>query len=148
LQLSELHAAFDDYKNKYALQQKLVIDLEATELKLAEVVQERDTLLTKVKGLEDKVRGLEDKLKETEGKGAEGVFTEEEKAVDRAGIYAGLSRAMLVSKIFELNDNMLETASSQFHNAVAQIRALNAGMKLNLEGLDEQVMTPQDDEEI
>ncbi|MCI68295.1 hypothetical protein A2U01_0089555, partial [Trifolium medium] len=46
LQLSELHAAFDDYKNKYALQQKLVIDLEATEAKLAEVVQERDTLLT------------------------------------------------------------------------------------------------------
>ncbi|MCI44519.1 hypothetical protein A2U01_0065758, partial [Trifolium medium] len=44
LQLSELHAAFDDYKNKYALQQKLVMDLEATETKLAEVVQERDTL--------------------------------------------------------------------------------------------------------
>ncbi|MCI77538.1 hypothetical protein A2U01_0098808, partial [Trifolium medium] len=32
---------------------------------------------------------------------------------------------------------MLETASSQFHNAVTQIRALNAGMELNVEGLDE-----------
>ncbi|MCI75511.1 hypothetical protein A2U01_0096780, partial [Trifolium medium] len=75
-------------------------DLEVTEAKLAEVVQERDTLLTKVKGLDDKVRALEDKLKETEGKGAEEVITEEERAVDRAGIYARLSRAMLVSKIF------------------------------------------------
>ncbi|MCI61854.1 hypothetical protein A2U01_0083111, partial [Trifolium medium] len=48
LQQSELYAAFDDYKNKYALQQKLVMDLEATKTKLAEVVQERDTLLTTV----------------------------------------------------------------------------------------------------
>ncbi|MCI74178.1 hypothetical protein A2U01_0095442, partial [Trifolium medium] len=78
-------------------------------------VQERDTLLTKVKGLNDKVRALEDKLKETEGKGAEDIITGEERAVDRAGIYAGLSRAMLVSKIFDLNDTMLETISSQFH---------------------------------
>ncbi|MCI43707.1 hypothetical protein A2U01_0064945 [Trifolium medium] len=94
-------------------------------------------------------------MKETEGKGAEDVITEEEKAVDRADIYAGLRPAMLVSKIFELNDNMLETASSQFHNAIAQIRALNAGMELNMEGLDEekevrdgQVVPPQDEEEI
>ncbi|MCI67085.1 hypothetical protein A2U01_0088343, partial [Trifolium medium] len=36
LQLSELQATFDDYKNKYALQQKLVVDLEVTEAKLAE----------------------------------------------------------------------------------------------------------------
>ncbi|MCI78819.1 hypothetical protein A2U01_0100090, partial [Trifolium medium] len=54
---------------------KLVIDLEVTETKLAEVVQERDALLTTVKGLEDKVRALEDKLKETEGRGAEDVIT-------------------------------------------------------------------------
>ncbi|MCI77506.1 hypothetical protein A2U01_0098776, partial [Trifolium medium] len=58
----------------------------------------------RVKDLEDRVRRLEDKLKETEGKSAEDVITEEEKTVDRAGIYAGLSRAMLVAKIFELND--------------------------------------------
>ncbi|MCI54031.1 hypothetical protein A2U01_0075278, partial [Trifolium medium] len=91
-----------------------------------------------VKGLEDRVCELEDKLKETEGRSAEDVITEEEKAVDRAGVYAGLSRAMLVSEIFELNDTMLETVSSQFHNAVAQIRALNAGIELNMEGLDEE----------
>ncbi|MCI34435.1 hypothetical protein A2U01_0055655, partial [Trifolium medium] len=73
----------------------------------------------------------------------------------RAGVYAGLSRAMLVSKIFELNDTMLETASSQFHNAVAQICALNVGMELNMEGLDEekevrdgQVVPPQDEEDL
>ncbi|MCI90986.1 hypothetical protein A2U01_0112280, partial [Trifolium medium] len=69
-------------------------------------------------GLEDRVSALEDKLKETEGRGAEEVITEEERAIDRVGVYAGLSRAMLVSRIFELNDTMLETASSQFHNAV------------------------------
>ncbi|MCI65858.1 hypothetical protein A2U01_0087116, partial [Trifolium medium] len=84
------------------------MDLEATETKLAEVVQERDTLLTTVNGLEGKVRALEDKLKETEGRGDEDIITEEERVVDHAGVYAGLSRAMLVSKIFELNDTMLE----------------------------------------
>ncbi|MCI58614.1 hypothetical protein A2U01_0079869, partial [Trifolium medium] len=91
------------------MQKKLVIDLKATEAKLAEVIQERDTLLAMVKDLEDMVRGLKDKLKETEGKSAEDVIIEEEKTVDRAGIYAGLSRAILVAKIFELNDSMLET---------------------------------------
>ncbi|MCI73336.1 hypothetical protein A2U01_0094600, partial [Trifolium medium] len=71
------------------------------------------------------------------------------------GVYVGLSRAMLMSKIFELNDTMLKTASSQFHNSVAQIRALNTGMELNMEGLDKekevrdgQVVPPQDEEEI
>ncbi|MCI54856.1 hypothetical protein A2U01_0076106, partial [Trifolium medium] len=46
-----------------------------------------------------RVRALEDKLKEAEGRGVEEVITEEEMAVDRAGVYAGLSRVMLVSKI-------------------------------------------------
>ncbi|MCI60185.1 hypothetical protein A2U01_0081440, partial [Trifolium medium] len=78
------------------------------------------------------------KLKETGGKGSEDAVTEEERVVDQAGVYVGLSRAMLVSKIFELSDSMLEAASSQFHNVVAQIRALNAGTKLNMEGLDEE----------
>ncbi|MCI78033.1 hypothetical protein A2U01_0099303 [Trifolium medium] len=62
---------------------------------------------------------------------------------------------MLVSKIFELNDTMLETASCQFHNAMAQIRALNTGMELNMVGLDEekevrdrQVVSPQDEDEL
>ncbi|MCI58432.1 hypothetical protein A2U01_0079687, partial [Trifolium medium] len=91
---------------------QLVKDLEVAEAKLAEVTQERDTLLATVKGLEGRVSALEDKLKETEGRGVEEVITEEEKAVDRAGVYAGLSRAMLVSRIFDLNDSMLETASS------------------------------------
>ncbi|MCI69562.1 hypothetical protein A2U01_0090825, partial [Trifolium medium] len=49
---------------------------------------------------------------------------------------------------------MLETASSQFHNVVAQICALNAGIELNMEGLDEEkevrnglVVPPQDEED-
>ncbi|MCI96940.1 hypothetical protein A2U01_0118240, partial [Trifolium medium] len=66
----------------------------------AEVTQERDALLASVQGFEDRVRVLEDKLKETEGRGPEDTVTNEEKAIDRAGVYAGLSRAMLVSKIF------------------------------------------------
>ncbi|MCI81547.1 hypothetical protein A2U01_0102821, partial [Trifolium medium] len=68
LQLSELQAAFDDYKNKYDLQQQLVKDLEVAEAKLAEVTQERDALLVTIKGLEDRVSALEGKLKETEGR--------------------------------------------------------------------------------
>ncbi|MCI74586.1 hypothetical protein A2U01_0095850, partial [Trifolium medium] len=78
---------------------------EVVEAKLTEVTQERDTLLAKVQDLEDGVRALEGKLKETGGEGSKDAVTEEEKAVDQAGVYAGLSRAMLVSKIFELNDS-------------------------------------------
>ncbi|MCI80854.1 hypothetical protein A2U01_0102125, partial [Trifolium medium] len=74
---SELQAAFDDYKNKYALQQELVGDLEAAEAKLTEATRERDTLLATVQGLEDRVRVLEDKLKESEGRGVEDAVTEE-----------------------------------------------------------------------
>ncbi|MCI50663.1 hypothetical protein A2U01_0071907, partial [Trifolium medium] len=86
LQLSELQATFDDYKNKNALQQKLVVDLEVAEAKLAEATQERDTLLATVQGLEDRVCALEDKLKEIEGRGPEDTVTDEERAVDRAGV--------------------------------------------------------------
>ncbi|MCI88313.1 hypothetical protein A2U01_0109600, partial [Trifolium medium] len=35
-QFREMTVAFDDYKNKYALQQNLVKELEETEAKLAE----------------------------------------------------------------------------------------------------------------
>ncbi|MCI06458.1 hypothetical protein A2U01_0027518 [Trifolium medium] len=48
---------------------------------------------------------------------------------------------------------MLEAASSQFHNAVVQLIALNPGMELNTAGLDEekevrngQVVTPPPEE--
>ncbi|MCI97168.1 hypothetical protein A2U01_0118469, partial [Trifolium medium] len=67
---------------------KLVKDLEVAEAKLVEVTHERDALLVKVKGLEERVCALEDKLKEAGGRGVEEVITEEERAVDRAGVYA------------------------------------------------------------
>ncbi|MCI37515.1 hypothetical protein A2U01_0058739, partial [Trifolium medium] len=49
-QLREMTVAFDDYKNKHALQLDLVKDLEETEAKLAEVVKERDALVEQIKG--------------------------------------------------------------------------------------------------
>ncbi|MCI40638.1 hypothetical protein A2U01_0061871, partial [Trifolium medium] len=55
-----------------------------------------------------------------------------------AGVYAGFSRAQLVRTILELNDTMLETANSQFHNVVAQLRVLNVELELNVDGLDEE----------
>ncbi|MCI69092.1 hypothetical protein A2U01_0090353, partial [Trifolium medium] len=55
--------AFDDYKNKHALQLNLVKDLEETEAKLAEVVKERDALVEQVKGLREMVAELEEKMK-------------------------------------------------------------------------------------
>ncbi|MCI76128.1 hypothetical protein A2U01_0097397, partial [Trifolium medium] len=54
-QLWEMTVAFDDYKNKHALQQNLVKELEETEAKLTEVVKERDALLEQVKELKEKV---------------------------------------------------------------------------------------------
>ncbi|MCI43970.1 hypothetical protein A2U01_0065209, partial [Trifolium medium] len=53
-QLREMTAAFDDYKNKHALQLGLIKDLEKTEAKFAEVVKERDALVEQVKGLNEK----------------------------------------------------------------------------------------------
>ncbi|MCI92634.1 hypothetical protein A2U01_0113930, partial [Trifolium medium] len=57
---------FDDYKNKHALQQNLVKELEETKVKLAEVVKERDALLEQVKELKEKVAHLEEKMKSAE----------------------------------------------------------------------------------
>ncbi|MCI74374.1 hypothetical protein A2U01_0095638, partial [Trifolium medium] len=44
-------------------------------------------------------------------------------------------------------------SSSQFHNAIAQLRVLNPSVELNVEGLDEekevrggQIVTPPDEE--
>ncbi|MCI85007.1 hypothetical protein A2U01_0106285, partial [Trifolium medium] len=61
-----------------------------------------------------------------------------EKEADPAGIYTESSRAELITKIFEVESTMIEAASSQFHNAVTQLRALNPDVALNLEGLDEE----------
>ncbi|MCI88131.1 hypothetical protein A2U01_0109417, partial [Trifolium medium] len=71
------------------------------------------------KELEDKILSLEGKLKSAEVT----LVVEEEKEADPAGIYTESSRAELITKIFEVESTMIEAASSQFHNAVAQLRA-------------------------
>ncbi|MCI04727.1 hypothetical protein A2U01_0025774, partial [Trifolium medium] len=88
LKLSEMKVSFDDYKNK-------------------------DGLLVRVKGLEEKISGLEEKLKSAEVT----LIGEEEEKADPAGIYVESSRAEMIAKIFEVESNMIETSSSQFHNA-------------------------------
>ncbi|MCI55157.1 hypothetical protein A2U01_0076407, partial [Trifolium medium] len=65
-------------------------------------------------------------------------MVEEEKEADPAGIYTKSSLAELITKIFKVESTMIETSSSQFHNAVAQLRALNPDVELNMEGLDEE----------
>ncbi|MCI15005.1 hypothetical protein A2U01_0036140, partial [Trifolium medium] len=122
---------FDDYKNKYALQKKLITDLETTETKLADVVKDRDALLVRVKELEEKISGMEEKLKSAEVT----LIGEEEKKADPTGVYTECSRTELITKVFEVEGSVLEAASSQFHNAVAQLRILN--LELIVEGLDE-----------
>ncbi|MCI22645.1 hypothetical protein A2U01_0043821, partial [Trifolium medium] len=113
---------FQYLRKKDAAQKKkeFVTTLETTEAKLADVVKERDGLLQRVKELEDKILSLEGKLKSAEVT----LMVEEEKEADLSGIYTESSRAELITKIFEVEYTMIEAASSQFHNAVAQLRAL------------------------
>ncbi|MCI09384.1 hypothetical protein A2U01_0030470 [Trifolium medium] len=129
---------------------RIITDLETTEAKLADVVKERDGLLVRVKELEEKISRLEEKLKSSEVT----LIGEEEKKADPGGIYVESSRAELIAKIFEVESNMIETSTSQFHNAIAQLRVLNPGVELKMEGLDEekevcggQIVTPPDEEE-
>ncbi|MCI77888.1 hypothetical protein A2U01_0099158, partial [Trifolium medium] len=58
----ELKAAFDDYKNKYALQVDLVNTLEEVETRLDAVTKERDSLLEQVKVRNEQIASLEEKL--------------------------------------------------------------------------------------
>ncbi|MCI28337.1 hypothetical protein A2U01_0049537, partial [Trifolium medium] len=61
--LTNMKVSFNDYKEKYALQETLITDLEKAEGKLAELVKERDVLTLEVKELKEKIAGLEEKLK-------------------------------------------------------------------------------------
>ncbi|MCI51266.1 hypothetical protein A2U01_0072510, partial [Trifolium medium] len=81
-QLREMTVAFDNYKNKHALQQNLVKELEETKAKLAEVVNERDALLEQVNELKEKVAELEEKMKSAEVT----LIAEEERKADPAGL--------------------------------------------------------------
>ncbi|PNX82252.1 hypothetical protein L195_g038281 [Trifolium pratense] len=152
-QLSSSQAAFTEYQKQYALQLEVQESLKSAQAKLEEVTKERDASLARVEELEGQIRGLELKLKEHSKQVVADVVDEEEKVVDPAGVYAAFSRARLVQTIMDLNDNMIEAASSQFTNAVEQLKILNAGKDLTLEGIDEDkvvrdgaIVTPPDDE--
>ncbi|MCI48280.1 hypothetical protein A2U01_0069523, partial [Trifolium medium] len=93
LKLSGTEAAFDDYKNKNALNKKLVTNIEDLEVKLADVTKERDALLGKVEEKEGKIKELEEKLKAAESSAEVTMISEEEKAADPAGDYTMMSRA-------------------------------------------------------
>ncbi|PNX63646.1 hypothetical protein L195_g061733, partial [Trifolium pratense] len=103
--------------------------------------------------LESQIHELELKLEERAKQVVSEVVDEEEKVVDPAGVYAAFSRARLVQTIMDLNDSMIDAASSQFTNAVEQLKLLNADKDLTLEGMDEDkvvrdgaIVTPPDDE--
>ncbi|PNX60157.1 hypothetical protein L195_g060046, partial [Trifolium pratense] len=127
--------------------------LKSAQVKLEEVTKEREASLARVKELEGQIRELKLKLEACAKQVVPEVVDEEEKDVDPAGVYADFSRARLVQTIMELNDSMIDAASSQFTNAVEQLKLLNADKVLTLEGLDEDkvvrdgvILTPPDDE--
>ncbi|MCI26453.1 hypothetical protein A2U01_0047648, partial [Trifolium medium] len=133
-QLREMMAAFDDYKNKHALQQDLMKDLEKAEAKLAEVVKEKDVLVGQVKGLNEKVAELEEKMKSAEVT----LIAEEERGADPAGLYEDFSQADLVKTVLDWQGSIVEVSSSQFRNAIVQIQLLNPNVEINLDDLDEE----------
>ncbi|PNX56308.1 hypothetical protein L195_g049814, partial [Trifolium pratense] len=136
-QLSSSQAAFTEYQKQYALQLEVQESLKSAQAKLEEVTKERDASLARVKELEGQIRELELKLEERSKQVVPEVVDEEEKNADPAGVYAAFSRARLVQAIMELNDSMIDAASSQFINVVEQLKILNAGKDLTLEGMDE-----------
>ncbi|MCI60537.1 hypothetical protein A2U01_0081793, partial [Trifolium medium] len=73
-----LRAAFDDYKNKYALQVDLVKTLEEVEARLDVVTKDRDLLLEQVKRRDEQIASMEEKLRTAEAI----AITEEEKELD------------------------------------------------------------------
>ncbi|MCH88114.1 hypothetical protein A2U01_0008995 [Trifolium medium] len=148
-QLREMTVAFDDYKNKYALQLNLVKDLEEAEVRLAEVVREKDALVEQVKGLKERIAALKEKIKSAEV----ALISPEEQKLDPAGDYAEASRADLNKKILDFEASMIAVASAQFQNAVAQLRILNPNIEFVEDGLDEdkdvregRIATPRDDD--
>ncbi|PNX67602.1 hypothetical protein L195_g063594, partial [Trifolium pratense] len=78
--------------------------------------KEREASLARVQELEGQIRELELKLEACAKQVVPEVVDEEEKDVDPAGVYADFSRARLVRTIMELNDSMIDAASSQFTN--------------------------------
>ncbi|GAU51984.1 hypothetical protein TSUD_417830 [Trifolium subterraneum] len=137
------------------VEKDLSLETKALEESQAKVTQlEKDLLDAREeeRRLKDKVGELEEKLSSMT---LVSTADEEEKSVDPAGTYAGLTRAGLISKIYEVSDLQLEVASSSFKNAVAQLRVLNPGVELITEGLDEmkeivdgRIASPALDEEV
>ncbi|MCI17353.1 hypothetical protein A2U01_0038500, partial [Trifolium medium] len=80
------------------------------------------------------IAGLEEKLKTVEAT----AITEEEKAMDPDGAYAGFSRVDFVRTVLDWKGSVVEVSSGQFRNVVAQIKLLNPNVELNLSGLDEE----------
>ncbi|MCI30558.1 hypothetical protein A2U01_0051768 [Trifolium medium] len=127
--------------------------LKTVQAKLDEVTRERDVSLAKIEELEGQIQELKLKVDERAKQVISEAIDEEEKTVDPAGVYADFSRARLVQTIMDLNDSMIDAASSQFANAVEQLKLVNADKDLIFEGIDEDkvvrdgaIVTPPEDE--
>jgi chromosome segregation ATPase len=124
LDYEELGASYDAYKDKYQLQIELTQTLKTKEEEVERLVKEREDLLTKVTGLEGQLQKLS-------------IPDEEEKKEDPQGTFGSASRGSLIRQLVEAQNLAVEMATSSFHNAVAQIQILNAGVELKLDGLDD-----------
>ncbi|MCI15889.1 hypothetical protein A2U01_0037029, partial [Trifolium medium] len=59
-----------------------------------------------------------------------------EKEINPEGEYSNLTRAELITKIYEVESGSLDFAKSSFDNAVAQVKFFNKDLEISTEGLD------------
>jgi hypothetical protein len=124
LEYQELGAAYDAYKDKYQLQIELAQTLRSKEEEAERLAKEKEDLVVKVSELEGKLQNLS-------------IPNEEEKIEDPQGTFASTSRGSLIRQLVEAQNLAVDMATTSFHNAVAQIQVLNAGVELKIDGLDE-----------
>jgi hypothetical protein len=112
-----LETNFAAYKDKHALQVELSQNL---------LVKEEE-----VERLSARVAELEGQLPKLS------IPDEEERKEDPKGEFTSLSRGALIRELIDAQNSVIDMATSSFQNAVAQVQALNPGVELILEGLDE-----------
>ncbi|GAU42006.1 hypothetical protein TSUD_236730 [Trifolium subterraneum] len=113
--------------------------LDEKEAEAARLTAEKEGLEGRIKDLTAEKETLEGKVKDLESRPCSSAAAPDadELVVDPNGEYKGFTRAALVSRIFELEDQQLEIAKFNFDNAVAQLMVLNPGTDLIVIGASE-----------
>ncbi|XP_045827341.1 uncharacterized protein LOC123919463 [Trifolium pratense] len=121
---TKLKNDFLNYKEKFKVHASIILDNTKKEEEIKELRRSQETWV------EEKTK-LEDFLKSYGSRTLDG----EVSTVDRSDELAGLDRATLISKIHNLEGEMLNSAQESFDNAFSQVKCLNPKIELKTEGM-------------